>query len=92
MASTRTTKTPQRPTITDSEYQELLATRLATGKAFENGEVTHEVYLETRRQVRNARKTRKAEAEVISTWNAFQEDRKLQRAQARQAKRQAAAA
>lgn len=92
MASTTSTrtKTPTRPTVTDEEYKVLLANRLAAGKAFEQGEVTHEQYLETRRQVRNARKTRKAEAEVIQTWNAFQEDKKLRRSQSRQAKRQAA--
>jgi len=94
MTSTSTrTKTPTRPTVTDDQYKDLLATRLVAMKAFEedpgNAEVVTAKNL-ARKAVRDARKVRKAESQVLITWNAFQEAKKAKRTQTRQAKRQAA--
>lgn len=94
MASTRT-NSPTRPMITDSEYKELLATRLVAMKAFEAAPEDVEVVTAknlARKAVRDARKVRNTAAHqaINAAWNAHQEAQKAKRAQARQAKRTAA--
>jgi len=75
MPRTRTPKNaPQRPTVTDDEYQDLLAIRLGAMHGFEANPptVTAEAKNQARAAVRNARKVRKAEAQVIADWNEYQ--------------------
>lgn len=55
-------------TITDEEYSNMLADRLAAMHAFENGSGTYEAYLATRATVRRARKVRKSEGAVVENY------------------------
>lgn len=79
MASTRKPRTPknapQRPTITDEDYQVLLATRLETGHQFEAGTLDKDTKNLARAAVRKARLVRKAEevSGVLPAWRAFQQ-------------------
>ncbi len=93
MAITRTRSTkpqaPQTPTITDEQYQELLAIRLAAMKGFDAGTVDAETKNKARAAVRKARTVRKAEAAVITTWNAFQAEQEAAKAKAAEEKKAA---
>jgi hypothetical protein len=77
-ATTRTRKprtpkdAPQRPTVTDQEYLELLAIRLGAMKGFAKGTVDATTKNLARAAVRKARIVRKDEAEVISAWNEWE--------------------
>lgn len=75
MARTRKpTNAPERPLVTDDEYLDLLAIRLAAMKGFEAGTVSSEDKNYARAGVRNARKTRKVPTQVAlnEAWNAYQ--------------------
>lgn len=65
MASTGTRRTPRVKVITDKQYLGMLATRLATGKAYEADPTPENQTAKNvaRAAVRMARKTRKAAAE-----------------------------
>jgi len=64
--------TPQRPTVTDSEYADLLAIRLGAMHGFEANPptVSTEAKNQARAAVRNARKVRRAEetSGVLPAW------------------------
>lgn len=64
---------PQRPTITDAEYAELLSIRLAAMHGFEKGSVDQATKNAARAAVRRARVTRKAEEDVLAAWNEWEE-------------------
>lgn len=55
-------------TISDEEYSELLSTRLAAKHGFEAGTVTEDEYNAARKQVRDARKVRRAEGAVVENY------------------------
>lgn len=55
-------------TITDEEYEGLLAIRLAAKHAFEAGTVTEEELKAAQKQVRDARKIRRQEGAVVERF------------------------
>lgn len=65
MASKTGTTPTAETTITDAQYKELLATRLAAMKGFEAGTVSEEDKNKARAAVRNARKVFKAEGREL---------------------------
>lgn len=75
--ATRPRKTPERPLITDEEYLDLLAIRLGAMHGFEADPptVTAEAKNLARKNVRDARKTRKVPVQIAlnTAWNAHQE-------------------
>lgn len=64
---------PPQPRVTDAQYTELLAIRLAAMHGFDDGTVDAATKNQARAAVRQARKVRKEDAEVNATWNAYQE-------------------
>lgn len=85
MASTASTTTtrkprtpkdaPQRPTVTDEQYKELLAIRLMAMHGFESGDVDAATKNLARKGVRDARKVRSAQEKsgVLPAWRSYQE-------------------
>lgn len=66
----RTKNGPVRPTVTDAEYQELLATRLVAMHGYADGTVDTATKNAARAAVRKARTVRKAEeaSGVLPAW------------------------
>lgn len=69
MAKTQTPK----PTISDEQYKEMLAIRLAAMKGFEKGTVDRDTMLAARAVVRRARKVRNAEVELLESTRKAEE-------------------
>lgn len=80
--ATKTATKVQRPTITDAEYKELLAVRLAAMKGFANGEVDAATKNAARAAVRQARKVRKAEGAILEQAREAAESAKQKRSAA----------
>lgn len=72
----------QTPTVSDEQYQEMLAIRLAAMKGFEAGTVDEDTMKAARAVVRKARKIRKAEAAILEATRQAAEDKKAARSAA----------
>jgi hypothetical protein len=89
------TSTAIKVTVTDEQYLELLATRLAAMKGFKAGTVTAEEKNIARAAVRMARKVRKTESlqlQALRDQAAAAEIARAEKAEARKAARSAAKA
>lgn len=62
------TSTQTQVTISDEEYSEMLATRLAAKHGWHEGTVTYEEYMAARAVVRRARKIRRSEGAVVENY------------------------
>lgn len=82
MARTKKTATLPQPTVTDEQYKELLATRLAAMHGFAEGTVDAETKNAARAAVRNARKVRKNEAELLEAHRQAELDKAAARSEA----------
>ncbi len=80
----RSTATATKPTITDEQYKVLLANRLAAMKAFEAdpSEDNNTIRLVTRAAVRQARKVRNGEVEVLESARKAEADKQAGRSAA----------
>lgn len=72
----------QQPTVSDSQYKEMLAIRLAAMKGYEAGTVDEDTMKAARAMVRKARKVRRNEAAILEAARQAEEDAKARRSAA----------